>query len=64
LVKKHGIAHDGYGDPATEGRVIAAEFKDFYVVTVYTPNSKDDLSRIPMRHKHWDPAFLEYVEAP
>src|SRR3954471_23236516 len=38
LVKKHGIAHDGYGDPASEGRVIAAEFKGFYVVTVYTPN--------------------------
>jgi exodeoxyribonuclease-3 len=62
LVKKHKIAHDGYGDPSTEGRVVAAEFKDFYVVTVYTPNSKDDLSRIPLRHKHWDPAFLEYVD--
>lgn len=61
LVKKHKIAHDGYGDPATEGRVVAAEFDTFYVVTVYTPNSKDDLSRIPLRHKHWDPAFLEYV---
>ena len=62
IVKKYKIAHDGYGDPATEGRVIAAEFKDFYVVTVYTPNSKDDLSRIPLRHKHWDPAFLEFVK--
>lgn len=62
IVKKHGIAHDGYGDPATEGRVIAAEYSDFYFATVYTPNSKDDLSRIPMRHKHWDPAFLEYMK--
>jgi len=62
IVEKHGIAHDGYGDAATEGRVIAAEFVDFYVVTVYTPNSKDDLSRIPLRHKNWDPAFLEYVK--
>jgi exodeoxyribonuclease-3 len=62
IIKKHKIAHDSYGDPATEGRVIAAEFKDFYVVTVYTPNSKDDLTRIPLRHKHWDPAFLEYVK--
>lgn len=62
IVKKHGIAHDGYGDPATEGRVIAAEYPDFYFATVYTPNSKDDLSRIPMRHKHWDPAFLEYMK--
>jgi exodeoxyribonuclease-3 len=61
IVKKHGIAHDGYGDPATEGRVITAEYKNFFVSTVYTPNAKDDLSRIPMRHKHWDPAFLEFM---
>jgi exodeoxyribonuclease-3 len=62
LVKKYKIEHDGYGDPSKEGRVIAAEFEKFFVVTVYTPNSKDDLSRIPLRHKHWDPAFLEYVK--
>jgi len=61
ISKKYKIAHDGYGDPTTEGRVIAAEYPDFYFVTVYTPNAKDDLSRIPLRHKHWDPAFLEYV---
>jgi len=52
---------DEYGNPNEEGRVIAAEFKKFYVVSVYTPNSKDDLSRIPLRHKQWDPAFLEYM---
>ncbi len=61
VTKKYKMADDGYGDPNTEGRVVAAEFKDFYVVTVYTPNAKDDLSRIPLRHKQWDPAFLEYV---
>lgn len=61
IAQKHGIAHDGYGDPTTEGRVITAEYKDFFVTTVYTPNAKDDLSRIPMRHKHWDPAFLDFV---
>ena len=53
---------DKYGDPKKEGRVITAKYKDFFVVTVYTPNSKDDLSRIPLRHKLWDPAFLEYVK--
>lgn len=47
-------------DAAEEGRVITAEFERFYVVTVYTPNAKDDLSRLPLRHKHWDPAFLAY----
>lgn len=62
IEKKYKL-EDKYGDPNTEGRVIAAEFKDFYVVTVYTPNAKDDLSRIPLRHKQWDPAFLEYMKS-
>ena len=62
IAKKYGIKDDGYGDPNTEGRVIALEFKDIYVVSVYTPNAKDDLSRIPLRHKNWDPAFLEYMK--
>lgn len=60
LVKKYELA-DGYGDTTKEGRVIALEFEHFYVVSVYTPNAKDDLSRIPMR-QHWDPAFLEYMK--
>ncbi|MFA6520140.1 MAG: exodeoxyribonuclease III [Candidatus Paceibacterota bacterium] len=62
IEKKYKL-EDSYGDPNKEGRVIAVEFKDFYVVTVYTPNAKDDLSRIPLRHKQWDPAFLEYVKS-
>jgi exodeoxyribonuclease-3 len=62
IAEKYGLIADGYGDPNTEGRVIAAEFDNFYVVTVYTPNAKDDLSRIPLRHKQWDPAFLAYVK--
>lgn len=49
-------------DAANEGRVIAAEFEKFWLVNVYTPNAKDDLSRIPLRQKHWDPAFLAYVK--
>jgi len=62
ICKKYGLIADAYGDPRTEGRVITAEFKDFYVVTVYTPNAKDDLSRIPLRHKQWDPAFLAHCK--
>ncbi len=61
LVKKYALNDDKYGDPNKEGRVLTAEFKDFFVVNVYTPNSKGDLSRLNMRHKKWDPAFLEYV---
>lgn len=62
LEKKYKLAKDGYGDPNREGRVIAAEFDEFFLVTVYTPNAKDDLSRIALRHKQWDPAFLEYCQ--
>ena len=62
IAKKYDMSGDDYGDPNTEGRVTALEFKNYYVVTVYTPNAKDDLSRIPLRHKHWDPAFLEYMK--
>ncbi len=62
ICKKYGLTADAYGDPQSEGRVVAAEFPHFWVVSVYTPNSKDDLSRIPLRHKHWDPAFLSYMK--
>ncbi len=62
IEKKYGLIADGYGDPNKEGRVITAEFDKFYVVTVYTPNAKDDLSRVLLRHKQWDPAFLAYCK--
>lgn len=61
IAEKHGLTRDGYGDPGKEGRVISAEFEDFWVVTVYTPNSKRDLSRLSLRQEQWDPAFLEHV---
>ncbi len=48
-------------DSATEGRVMTAEYEKFFVVTVYTPNAKEDLSRLELRYKAWDPAFLAYV---
>ncbi len=52
---------DSYGDTTTEGRVLTLEFEGYYVSTVYTPNAKDDLSRIPMRQA-WDPAYLQYMK--
>lgn len=61
IAKKYKLADDGYGNPNEEGRVVALEMDSFYIVTVYTPNSKDDLSRLTLRHKVWDPAFLEYM---
>ncbi len=62
LRQKYDMAGDGYGDPNTEGRITAAEYDKFWLVTVYTPNAKDDLSRLDLRYKHWDPVFLEYVQ--
>lgn len=44
-----------------EGRVITAEYEDFYVVTVYTPNSQRELTRLAYRMK-WEEAFLAYVK--
>jgi exodeoxyribonuclease III len=60
IIKKYKVTGDTYGDPNKEGRVLAAEFDKFWLVTVYTPNAKDDLSRIPLREQSWDPAFLAY----
>ena len=53
----------GLGIPKhdTEGRVITAEFEKYYLVTVYVPNAKRDLSRLPYRQKEWDVDFLSYV---
>lgn len=62
IVKKYEVTGDTYGDPNAEGRVIAAEFEAFWVVTVYTPNSKGDLSRLSLRYDKWDQAFLAYVK--
>ncbi len=62
IAKKYRFETDKYGDPNTEGRIIILEFKKFFVVSVYTPNAKDDLSRLDLRHKVWDVAFLEYMQ--
>ena len=44
-----------------EGRVITLEFKEFYLIHVYTPNSGQVLQRLDYRVKKWDPAFWKYV---
>jgi exodeoxyribonuclease III len=62
LGKKYKLNDDKYGDPESEGRVITAKFDDFYLVNCYTPNSKSNLSRLKLRDKQWDPAFLDYVK--
>lgn len=62
IAAKYKLSVDSYGDPNSEGRVISTEFDNLWVVSVYTPNSKGDLSRLKLRHEKWDPAFLEHVK--
>ncbi len=45
-----------------EGRVVTLEFKDFYLVNVYVPNSQRELTRLPYRTKEWDVDFLKYLK--
>ncbi|MGJ8724930.1 MAG: exodeoxyribonuclease III [Roseibacillus sp.] len=54
----HGL---GIAEHDTEGRVLTAEYEGFYLVTVYTPNSKDGLLRLPYRQV-WDAAFLDFCK--
>jgi len=49
FARRFSFADELQRDSAEEGRVITAEFENFYVVTVYTPNAKDDLSRLDLR---------------
>ena len=45
-----------------EGRVITAEFEEYFVVTVYTPNSQRELARLDYRMT-WEEAFLNYIKS-
>ena len=45
-----------------EGRVITLELEGYYLVNVYTPNSKRDLSRLNYRQNEWDVDFLKYLK--
>ena len=45
-----------------EGRVITLEYENFYFITVYVPNSQDELKRLDYRMA-WEDAFLEYIRA-
>lgn len=55
---KYGMGIDEHDH---EGRVITLEFEDFFFVTVYTPNSQDELKRLDYRMK-WEDDFLTYLK--
>ena len=64
FVKKRPVnvaPHIGIVEHDKEGRVLTAELDDFFVVNVYVPNSKRDLSRLPYRQR-WDKDFLGYLK--
>ncbi len=58
----HPWHDDRYGDPLSEGRLQIAEFEHFYLVNVYVPNSKPDLSRLGLREQIWDPVLLQQLK--
>ncbi len=51
----------GIEEHDNEGRVLCAEYKDFFLVNVYVPNSQNDLNRIDYRQE-WDLAFYNYLK--
>ena len=60
-VKPIDVSSDiGIEEHDQEGRVLCAEFKDFFLVTVYTPNSGSELKRLSYRQQ-WDADFLTYL---
>ena len=52
----------GIDEHDREGRVITLEYEDFYLVTVYTPNSQNELKRLDYRMR-WEDDFLAYIRA-
>jgi len=52
----------GLNEHDQEGRVLTLEFDDFFVVNVYTPNSQNELRRLPYRME-WNAAFLDHVKS-
>ncbi len=61
IQKKYNFT-DSFGDTSREGRVLSAKIDGVWVVTVYTPNSKDKLERLSMRYNVWDKAFLDHLQ--
>lgn len=62
IVISRNWSDDAFGDTTTEGRILTAEYPEFFLVNVYTPNSKHDLGRLQLRERLWDPAFLQYIK--
>lgn len=66
IFTKHTPLHVSYGigieEHDREGRVITLEYADFFLITVYTPNSQNELRRLDYRMR-WEDAFLAYIKS-
>ena len=66
VFSKHEPLKVSYDLPKTEhpleGRVITAEYPDFFLVNTYTPNARAKLVRLPYRHQEWDPDYRKYLK--
>ena len=61
-IKPLNVSYGGGIDVGdTEGRIVTAEFDDFFLVNVYTPNSKRGLARLDYRQE-WDKLFFNYLK--
>ena len=61
-IKPLSVSYDmGIEEHDQEGRIITAEFTDFYLVNVYTPNSQRELARLDYRMQ-WEDAFRSYIK--
>ena len=61
-IKPLSVSYDmGIAEHDQEGRIITAEFDDFYLINVYTPNSQRELARLDYRMQ-WEDAFRTYVK--
>ena len=62
-IKPLRVMHDiGIQKHDQEGRVLAMEFKEFIVVSTYTPNAGEGLKRVNYRVNEWDKDFFKYLE--
>ena len=59
---QHTTCGIGIEEHDREGRVVALEYEDFFLVNVYTPNSQRELTRLEYRTQQWEPAFRSYLK--
>jgi len=62
LSESYGLGTLKKEEQDKEGRVVTLEFKDFFLVNVYTPNSKHGLLRLKYRYNTWDKAMLNHIK--